>query len=146
MARMEKNRLLNILDKSFSFLTPGLSKKTQNKLLFRFLIVWYPLFWFSGMNKDNWKYWVINSYSDRAFLAPCDPGLEEGRWGGFWIKMPVKKSVVNCSHITGLVTNFLTFRVWGGRDNPYATETTVNRAYTVYLFVCLFVCFLIYVR
>ena len=31
------------------------------------------------MNKDNWEYWVINSYSDRAFLAHRDPGLEG--WG-----------------------------------------------------------------
>ena len=30
-----------------------------------------------------------------------------------------------------------TFRVWGGRDNHYTTETTVNKFYTVYLF-CLF--------
>ena len=31
MARMEKNNcLLNILDKSFPYLTPGLSKKIQN--------------------------------------------------------------------------------------------------------------------
>ena len=35
-----------------------------------------------------------------------------------------------------------TFRVWGGRDNPYTTETNVNKFYTVYLF-CLF---WIYVR
>ena len=35
-----------------------------------------------------------------------------------------------------------TFRVWGGRDNHYTTETTVNKFYTVYLF-CLF---WIYVR
>ena len=35
-----------------------------------------------------------------------------------------------------------TFRVWGGRDNHYITETTVNKFYTVYLF-CLF---WIYVR
>ena len=30
-----------------------------------------------------------------------------------------------------------TFRVWGGRDNHYTTETTVNKFCTVYLF-CLF--------
>ena len=30
-----------------------------------------------------------------------------------------------------------TFRVLGGRDNHYTTETTVNKCYTVYLF-CLF--------
>ena len=35
-----------------------------------------------------------------------------------------------------------TFRVLGGRDNHYTTETTVNKCYTVYLF-CLF---WIYVR
>ena len=35
-----------------------------------------------------------------------------------------------------------TFRVWGGRDNYYTTETTVNKFYTVYL-LCLF---WIYVR
>ena len=35
-----------------------------------------------------------------------------------------------------------TFRVWGGRDNRYTTETNVNKFYTVYLF-CLF---WIYVR
>ena len=35
-----------------------------------------------------------------------------------------------------------TFQVWGGRDNHYTTETTVNKFYTVYLF-CLF---WIYVR
>ena len=35
-----------------------------------------------------------------------------------------------------------TFHVWGGRDNHYTTETTVNKFYTVYLF-CLF---WIYVR
>ena len=35
-----------------------------------------------------------------------------------------------------------TFRVWGGRDNHYTTETTDNKFYTVYLF-CLF---WIYVR
>ena len=98
MARMEKNCFLNILDKIFSFITPGLSKETQNKWLFRFLIVLYPLFWVSDMNKDNWEYWVINSYLDRALLAPCDPGLEGE--GGL-IKMPVEKSVVNCSHVIG---------------------------------------------
>ena len=26
------------------------------------------------------------------------------------------------------------FRVWGGRDNHYTTETTVNKFSTVYLF------------
>ena len=35
-----------------------------------------------------------------------------------------------------------TFHVWGGRDNHYTTETTVNKFYAVYLF-CLF---WIYVR
>ena len=35
-----------------------------------------------------------------------------------------------------------TFRVLGGRDNHYTTETNVNKFYTVYLF-CLF---WIYVR
>ena len=32
-----------------------------------------------------------------------------------------------------------TFRVWGGRDNHYTTETTVNKYSTVYLFF--FFCF-----
>ena len=86
---MEKNCFLNILDKTFSLLTPGLSKKTQNKWLFRFLILWYPLLWVSDMNKHKWEYWVINSYSDWAFLAP------------FLIRLPVKKSIVNCSDIIG---------------------------------------------
>ena len=35
-----------------------------------------------------------------------------------------------------------TFRVWGGRDHRYTTETNVNKFNTVYLF-CLF---WIYVR
>ena len=75
-------------------------KKDLNKWLFRFLIVLYLLVWVSDMNKDNWEYWGTNSYSDWAFLAPCDPGLEGG--GGLFDNwMPDRKSVVNCSHIIG---------------------------------------------
>ena len=33
-----------------------------------------------------------------------------------------------------------TFRVWGGRENHYSTETTVNKFYTVYLFCLFWIC------
>ena len=94
MARIEKNRLLNILDKRFSFLTPVLSKKTQSKWLSRLS----TLYWFA-------------SFKEKSKLFPARFELA-------------------------------TFRVWGGRDNPYTTETTINKVYSVYLFSL----FWIYVR
>ena len=102
MVRMEKNWNLNILYNSHSLLFNSWIIKNDPKqmtLSFSFdIIVWYSFFRLSDMNKDNWKYWFVNSYSDRACFAPCDPGMEGGGEGGGLIEILVKNPVVNCSH------------------------------------------------
>ena len=90
MVRMEKNWNLNILYNSHSLLFNSWIIKNDPKqitLSFSFdIIIWYLFFRVSNMNKESWKYWVVNSYSDRACFAPCDPRMEGG-WGeGGWLK------------------------------------------------------------
>ena len=86
MVRMEKNWNLNILYNSHSLLFNSWIIKNDPKqmtLSFSFdIIIWYSFFRLSDMNKDNWKYWFVNSYSDRACFVPCDPRMEGGGGGG----------------------------------------------------------------
>ena len=103
MVRMDKNWNLNILYNSHSLLFNSWIIKNDPKqitLSFSFdIIIWYPFFRVPDMNKDTWEYWVVNSYSDRACFAPCDPGMEGGGMvggGGRLIEIPVEKPVVNC--------------------------------------------------
>ena len=100
MIRMKKNWNLNILYNSHSLLFNSWIIRNDPKqmtLSFSFdIIIWYPFFRVSDMNKDNWEYWVVNSYSDRACLVllPATRGWREGGGGGV---DSVKKTVVNCS-------------------------------------------------
>ena len=82
MVRIVKNWNLNILYNSHSLLFNSWIIKNDPKqitLSFSFdIIIWYPLFRVSDMNKDDWEYWVVNSHWHRAFFAPGDPGMEGG--------------------------------------------------------------------
>ena len=82
MVRMKKNWNLNILYNSHSLLFNSWIIRNDPKqmtLSFSFdIIIWYPFFRVSDMNKDNWEYWVVMAYLDRACFAPCDPGMEGG--------------------------------------------------------------------
>ena len=104
MVRIVKNWNLNILYNSHSLLFNSWIIKNYPKqitLSFSFdIIIWYPLFRVSDMNKNDWEYWVVNSHSNRVFCThPLHPG--DGGEKSFLIETPVKKPVVNCSHIIG---------------------------------------------
>ena len=107
MVRIVKNWNLNILYNSHSLLFNSWIIKNYPKqitLSFSFdIIIWYPLFRVSDMNKNDWEYWVVNSNSNRVFFAPPHPPPPSRGWrrGSFLIETPVKKPVVNCSHIIG---------------------------------------------
>ena len=85
MIRMEKNWNLNILYNSHSLLfNSWIIKNDLQKMTLSFsfnIIIWYPFFRVWDMNKDNWEYWFVISYSDWDCFAPCDPGMEGGWWG-----------------------------------------------------------------
>ena len=97
MVRIVKNWNLNILYNSHSLLFNSWIIKNYPKqmtLSFSFdIIIWYPLFRVSDMNKNDWEYWVVNSNSP--------PPSRGWRRGSFLIETPVKKPVVNCSHFIG---------------------------------------------
>ena len=87
MARIEKNCYLNILYNSHSVLFNSWFIKNDPKQMtlsfsFDIIIFWYPLFRVSDMNKDDWEYWVVNSYSHRAFFCSLRPGEGDGGGGG----------------------------------------------------------------
>ena len=88
MVRIVKNWNLNILYNSRSLLFNCWIIKNYPKqitLSFSFdIIIWYPLFRVSDMNKNHWEYWVVNSHSNRVFCShppppPSIPGMEEGK-------------------------------------------------------------------
>ena len=87
MARMKKNWYLNILYNSHSVLFNSWSIKNDPKQMtlsfsFDIIIFWYPLFRVSDMNKDDWEYWIVNSYSHWAFICSMRPGDVGGGGGG----------------------------------------------------------------
>ena len=82
MVRMDKNWNLNILYNSHSLLfNSWIIKNDLQKMTLSFsfnIIIWYPFFRVWDMNKDNWEYWVLNSYSATGLvLLPATRGWRE---------------------------------------------------------------------
>ena len=96
MVRIVKNWNLNILYNSHSLLFNSWIIKNYPKqitLSFSFdIIIWYPLFRVSDMNKNDWEYWVVNSHSNRVFLHPHPLHPGDGGEKSFLIETPVKKT------------------------------------------------------